>query len=176
MCEGQGQRSRSTCQKTFSMALHNRFVIWLCGQMSLRSRSLGQGQRSHNQIISGRNNLYLCVVQIPCFHCAMNLSELKMAQMNMPDTRNKERPNAWQISLSSCMCTSTTYRMVHLQTITSHIPVTPMTVYCTGRWAHINVKLLHFVLVRDNLTMWIEQFTECHPRCTCNSNQEAHSI
>ncbi len=31
--------------------------------------------------------------------------------------------------------------MVHLQAITSHLPVTPMTIYGTGRWAHINVKL-----------------------------------
>ena len=35
--------------------------------------------------------------------------------------------------------------MVHLQAITSHLPVTPMMVYDTDRWAHINVKLLHFL-------------------------------
>ena len=37
-----------------------------------------------------------------------------------------------------------TYCMVHLQAVTSHLPVKPMTVYGTGRWAHINVKM-HFL-------------------------------
>ena len=33
--------------------------------------------------------------------------------------------------------------MAHLQVMSSNLPVTPMMVYGTGRWAHINVKL-HF--------------------------------
>ena len=33
--------------------------------------------------------------------------------------------------------------MVHVQAITSHLPVTVNKVYDTGRWAHFNVKL-HF--------------------------------
>ena len=38
------------------------------------------------------------------------------------------------------------YLRKYLQALTSHLPVTPMMVYGTGRWAHINVKLLHLGL------------------------------
>ena len=41
------------------------------------------------------------------------------------------------------MCVSTTCRMADLQAIASHLPVILIKVYDTGRWAHINVKLLH---------------------------------
>ncbi len=35
------------------------------------------------------------------------------------------------------------YSIVHLQAIASHLPVTLIKDYNTGRWAHLNVKLLH---------------------------------
>ena len=41
------------------------------------------------------------------------------------------------------MCASTMYIIVHLQAIASHLPVALIKDYDTGRWAHINVKLLH---------------------------------
>ncbi len=40
---------------------------------------------------------------------------------------------------------STAYSMVHLQVISSHLPVTQC--YDTGKWALTNVKLLHFASV-----------------------------
>ncbi len=43
--------------------------------------------------------------------------------------------------------------MVDLQAIASHLPVTLMNVYCTGRWAHINVKLFHFELAQLSATL-----------------------
>ncbi len=54
--------------------------------------------------------------------------------------------------LSVCMLvTPPNFRLEnnsYLKRYTSHLPVTPMMVYGTGRWAHINVKLLHFSLLR----------------------------
>ncbi len=36
------------------------------------------------------------------------------------------------------------HSIVHLQAIASHLAVTLTKDYDTGRWAHLNVKLLHF--------------------------------
>ena len=58
----------------------------------------------------------------------------------------KDRPNAICL-FSSYMRASTMYSIIHLHAIASHLPVTLIMNQYTGRWAHLNVKLLHFFLV-----------------------------
>ncbi len=49
--------------------------------------------------------------------------------------------------------------MVHLQAMTSNLPVTPMMVYGTGRWARINVKLHFFTICSNSLSSWLSRLS-----------------
>ncbi len=95
-----------------------------------------------------QHNCFTAICQAPClakFHCGL----LPPLQAWYNTITGEDFLAHLCICITFCLSAIQTRikfiaRKVSQLAITRHLPVTPMMVYCTGRWAHINVRL-HFL-------------------------------